>query len=61
MLGFVVFNVLLNCVFNVLVGFTSAVGGRFGDESFGHLAGVRVGDWDNGAVGDVGMAEEMGF
>lgn len=61
MLGLVVFNVLLNGVFDVLVGFTSAVGGRFSDEGFGHLASVRVRDWDNGAVGDVGMAEEMGF
>lgn len=61
MLGFVVFDMLLDGGINVLVGLAAAFGVRFDDVGFGHLAGVSVRDGDDGAVGDVGVGEEVGF
>lgn len=61
MLGLVLLDVLLDGGLDVLVGFATAFDVGFDDVGFGHLAGVSVMDGDDGAVGDVGMAEEVGF
>jgi hypothetical protein len=53
--------VLVDGRFNVLVLLVGAFGSGFGNVGFGHLAGVGVEDGDDGAVGDVRVAEEMGF
>lgn len=61
MLGLVLLDVLLDSGINVLVGLASAFGVGFHDVGFGYLAGVSVRDGDDGAVGDVGVGEEVGL
>lgn len=61
MFGLVLFYVLLDGGIDVLVGLSSAFGVGFDDVGLGHLAGVSVWNGDDGAVGDVGVGEEVGF
>lgn len=61
MLGLVLLDVLLNGGIDVLVGITLAFGVRFDDVGLGHLAGISVWDGNDGAVGDVGVGEQVCF
>lgn len=61
MFGLVLLYVPLDGGNDVLVGLAGAFGVGFDDVGLGHLAGVGVWNGDDGAVGDVGVGEEMGF
>ena len=46
---------------DLVIGLAGCGGGRADDVGLGGLAGAVVGDGDDGAVVDEGVAEEVGF